>query len=52
MTAADLGASTKSWEVQLETAAHISEEFYQQGDMEKLQLNSEPIVSIIVTAIS
>ena len=46
MTAADLGASAKPWEVQLATAAHIAEEFYQQGDKEMYELNSEPLVNM------
>lgn len=46
MTAADLGASTKSWEVQVETAAHIAEEFYQQGDLERFQLQTVPMVNM------
>lgn len=44
MTAADLGASAKPWGVQLETASLIAEEFYQQGDKELTELNTEPMV--------
>uniref|UniRef100_A0A6A7G776 Phosphodiesterase n=1 Tax=Hirondellea gigas TaxID=1518452 RepID=A0A6A7G776_9CRUS len=35
MTACDLCASTKPWEVQVETVKVIFEEFYEQGDAEK-----------------
>jgi hypothetical protein len=35
MTAADLSASAKPWEVQAETVKGIFEEFYDQGDAEK-----------------
>lgn len=35
MTAADLSASAKPWEVQNETVKGIFEEFYDQGDAEK-----------------
>jgi cAMP and cAMP-inhibited cGMP 3',5'-cyclic phosphodiesterase 10 len=35
MTAADLSASAKPWEIQTETVKVIFEEFYQQGDAEK-----------------
>ena len=37
MTAADLCASAKPWEVQAQTVRVIFEEFYEQGDIEKLQ---------------
>lgn len=49
MTAADLGASAKPWGVQLEVAEHIAEEFYQQGDLERHQLNTKPVVSFYQT---
>lgn len=35
MTAADLSASSKPWEVQSETVKGIFEEFYDQGDAER-----------------
>lgn len=35
MTAADLSASAKPWEVQVETVKGIFEEFYDQGDAER-----------------
>lgn len=35
MTAADLSASAKPWEVQSETVKGIFEEFYDQGDAER-----------------
>lgn len=35
MTAADLSASAKPWEVQTETVKGIFEEFYDQGDAER-----------------
>jgi cAMP and cAMP-inhibited cGMP 3',5'-cyclic phosphodiesterase 10 len=35
MTAADLSASSKPWEVQTETVKGIFEEFYEQGDAER-----------------
>lgn len=42
MTASDLGASTKPWEVQKEVAGLIAEEFWQQGDMEREYLKAQP----------
>jgi len=48
MTAADLGASAKPWKLQLETAEHIAEEFYQQGDLEKMELNEKPLVRLFM----
>lgn len=35
MTASDLSASAKPWEVQVQTVRVIFEEFYQQGDEER-----------------
>lgn len=35
MTASDLSASTKPWDVQTQTVNVIFEEFYQQGDAER-----------------
>ncbi|XP_071446003.1 probable 3',5'-cyclic phosphodiesterase pde-5 isoform X3 [Hetaerina americana] len=35
MTASDLSASTKPWDVQVETVKVIFEEFYEQGDAER-----------------
>lgn len=35
MTAADLSASAKPWDVQSETVKGIFEEFYDQGDAER-----------------
>lgn len=35
MTASDLSASAKPWEVQVQTVKVIFEEFYQQGDAER-----------------
>lgn len=35
MTASDLSASTKPWEIQVQTVRVIFEEFYQQGDAER-----------------
>ncbi|VVC86328.1 unnamed protein product [Leptidea sinapis] len=35
MTAADLSASAKPWEIQIKTVKVIFEEFYEQGDKEK-----------------
>lgn len=42
MTGADLGATTKPWEFQKETAGLIAEEFWSQGDMERQHLLAEP----------
>ena len=35
MTASDLSASAKPWDIQVETVKIIFEEFYQQGDAER-----------------
>ena len=45
MTAADVSAIAKPWEVQHKMAKLVADEFFDQGDMEKLRLNEQPIVS-------
>ena len=46
MTACDVAAITKPWEVQKRTAHLVAGEFFEQGDVERQQLGLEPIVSI------
>ncbi|XP_017486672.1 PREDICTED: dual 3',5'-cyclic-AMP and -GMP phosphodiesterase 11A-like [Rhagoletis zephyria] len=43
MTACDIAAITKPWEVQKVVAELVASEFFQQGDIEKAQLKIEPI---------
>lgn len=43
MTACDVAAITKPWNVQQQVAELVASEFFEQGDLERLQLNSEPI---------
>lgn len=43
MTACDVGAIAKPWEVQHKIAKLVADEFFDQGDLEKLQLNTQPI---------
>ncbi|XP_014291303.1 cGMP-specific 3',5'-cyclic phosphodiesterase isoform X1 [Halyomorpha halys] len=43
MTACDVGAIAKPWEVQHKVAKLVADEFFDQGDLEKLQLNTQPI---------
>jgi len=43
MTACDVAAITKPWPVQKVVADLVMSEFYQQGDIEKNELNLEPI---------
>ena len=45
MTSCDVSAIAKPWSIQHRTAKLVAEEFFEQGDMEKLQLNQTPIVS-------
>ena len=45
MTACDVSAIAKPWEVQHELAKKVADEFFDQGDMEKVRLNTQPIVS-------
>lgn len=46
MTACDIAAITKPWEIQRVVAELVASEFFQQGDIEKTELNLEPIVSM------
>lgn len=43
MTACDVSAIAKPWEVQHRVAKLVADEFFDQGDMEKLQLNTQPV---------
>jgi hypothetical protein len=44
MTACDVAAICKPWEVQQVVAKLVASEFFQQGDIERNQLHVEPIV--------
>lgn len=46
MTVCDLSAITKPWEIEKRVADLVSSEFFEQGDMERQELNITPIVSI------
>jgi len=43
MTAADVAAIAKPWELQHETAKQVADEFFDQGDMERMQLGINPM---------
>lgn len=43
MTACDVSAIAKPWEVQHRVAKMVADEFFDQGDMEKLQFNTKPM---------
>uniref|UniRef100_A0AAY4D658 Phosphodiesterase n=1 Tax=Denticeps clupeoides TaxID=299321 RepID=A0AAY4D658_9TELE len=43
MTACDLSAITKPWEVQSKVAIMVASEFWEQGDLERAVLNQQPI---------
>lgn len=45
MTACDVAAICKPWEIQREVAQLVANEFFEQGDIEKTQLGEKPIVS-------
>ena len=47
MTACGASAIAKPWEVQHKLAKLVADEFFDQGDMEKLSLNQQPIVIFI-----
>lgn len=46
MTACDVSAISKPWEIQKKVAELVTGEFFQQGDLEKERLKEQPIVSI------
>lgn len=48
MTACDVAAIGKPWRVQKRVANMVANEFFEQGDLERNDLQVEPIVSIIV----
>ena len=48
MTCCDIAAITKPWETQKVVAELVASEFYDQGDIEKNQLNIEPSVSLLL----
>ncbi|KAJ8920329.1 hypothetical protein NQ315_011991 [Exocentrus adspersus] len=43
MTACDVSAIAKPWEVQHRVAKLVADEFFDQGDLEKMQLKEQPI---------
>ncbi|XP_073096771.1 cone cGMP-specific 3',5'-cyclic phosphodiesterase subunit alpha' isoform X5 [Manis javanica] len=43
MTACDLSAITKPWEVQSQVALLVANEFWEQGDLERIVLQQQPI---------
>ena len=43
MTVCDLSAITKPWEIEKRVAELVSSEFFEQGDMERQELNITPI---------
>lgn len=45
MTACDVAAITKPWEIQKEVALLVAGEFFEQGDLERSRLNLEPMVN-------
>ena len=47
MTACDVAAICKPWELQQVIAKLVASEFFQQGDIERNTLHVEPIVRFI-----
>ncbi|XP_022918374.1 cGMP-specific 3',5'-cyclic phosphodiesterase [Onthophagus taurus] len=43
MTACDVSAIAKPWDVQHRVAKMVADEFFDQGDLEKLQLKEQPV---------
>ena len=44
MTACDISAITKPWEIQKKVAELVASEFMEQGDIEKSELHIKPLV--------
>ncbi|XP_074026387.1 phosphodiesterase 6 isoform X2 [Leptinotarsa decemlineata] len=44
MTACDVSAIAKPWEVQHRVAKLVADEFFDQGDLERMQLKEQPVV--------
>lgn len=45
MTACDVAAITKPWEIQRSVAQLVANEFFEQGDIEKKEFGEKPVVS-------
>lgn len=45
MTACDVAAISKPWNIQKRVANMVANEFFEQGDRERTDLQVEPIVS-------
>lgn len=43
MTACDVSAIAKPWDIQHRVAKLVADEFFDQGDLERLQLNQQPL---------
>ena len=52
MTACDVAAICKPWEMQQVIAKLVASEFFQQGDIERNQFHVEPIVCFLIYLIS
>lgn len=52
MTACDVAAITKPWEVQWKVADLVANEFFEQGDIERRELNITPIVRRVLSSFS
>ena len=48
MTACDVAAISKPWEIQHKIAKLVADEFFDQGDLEKEQLKQQPVVWILM----
>ena len=49
MTACDVAAICKPWEIQQVVAKLVASEFFQQGDIERNKLHVEPIVCLHIS---
>ena len=48
MTACDVSAISKPWEIQHRVAKQVADEFFYQGDLERTKLNAQPSVSAAI----
>lgn len=52
MTACDVAAIAKPWDIQQNVAQLVAGEFFEQGDIEKTKLGEQPIVRIFLLQVA
>jgi len=47
MTACDLGAITKPWDIQQQVADLVAQEFFEQGDLEQQKFGAPTVITFL-----